>query len=30
MCQRTHTFAKGGRYASEQENGEDMALTQVW
>src|SRR3989442_15355995 len=23
-CRRTHKFAKGGRYASGQENGEDM------
>jgi hypothetical protein len=24
MCRLTHKFAKGGRYASEEENGEDM------
>jgi len=24
MCRRTHKFDKGGRYASGQENGEDM------
>ena len=26
----THILAKKGRYASEEENGEDMGLRQLW